>query len=70
MYDTLICYIRALESLKVTLEQATLFLYPMVESSLPDEILIAWQRGSLYEKNWSMENLLQFLQQEVERQEQ
>lgn len=78
MYDSLSCHIRALETLGVTLEQSTLFLYPMVESSLPDDTLIAWQRSSLYEKDGSLESppkgeldyLLQFLQQEVERKEQ
>lgn len=35
MYNTLTCHIRALESLGITVEQATMFLYPMVESSLP-----------------------------------
>lgn len=78
LYDKLVCNIHALESLGVTLEQSTLFLYPMVESSLPDDIMITWQRSPLYEKNGIMENppkgeldyLLQFLQQEVERNEQ
>lgn len=78
MYDKLVCHVRALESLGVTLEQAALFLYPMVEASLPEETLIAWQRSSLYEKDGSRENppkneldfLFQFLQQEVEHGEQ
>lgn len=78
MYDKLICHIRALESLSVTVEQASLFLYPMVEASLPEDVLVAWQRSAKYEKDGSIENppkseldyLLEFLQQEVEREEQ
>lgn len=78
IFDKLVSHVRALESLGVTLEQAALFLYPMVESSLPEEIHIAWQRSSLYEQDGSQENppkneldyLFQFLQQEVEREEQ
>lgn len=78
VFDVLVSHVRALESLDVTMEQAALFLYPMVESSLPDDILIAWQRSALYEKDGSAENppkteldfLFQFLQQEVERNEQ
>lgn len=78
MFDKLVSHVRALESLGVTLEQAALFLYPMVESSLPEETHIAWQKSSLYEKDGSLENLpknvvdylFQFLQQEVEREEQ
>lgn len=78
IFEKLVSHVRALESLKVTLEQSALFLYPMVESSLPEDTLIAWQRSSLYEKDGSQENppkneldhLFQFLQQEVEREEQ
>lgn len=78
VFDKLLSHVRALESLGVTIEQAALFLYPMVESSLPEEILIAWQRSSLYDKDGSREDppkneldfLFQFLQQEVEREEQ
>ena len=77
-YDKLVCHIRALDSLGVTVEQASLFLYPMVEASLPEDVLIAWQRSSKYDRDGSAETppkseldfLLEFLQQEVEREEQ
>lgn len=76
MYDKLIGHLRSLESLGVTVEQSTLFLYPMVESSLPEDIIIAWQRSALYERDGSEEQppnldyLMEFLRQEVEREEQ
>lgn len=78
LFDKLVSHVRSLESLGITLEQATLFLYPMVESSLPEDIYIAWQRSPLYERDGSSEvppkneldYLLQFLQYEVEREEQ
>lgn len=78
IYDKLVCHIRSLESLNVTVEQASLFLYPMVEASLPEDVLVAWQRSSKYEQDGSAENppkneldyLLEFVQQEVELEEQ
>lgn len=78
MYDKLIGHLRSLESLGVTVEQSTLFLYPMVESSLPEDIIIAWQRSQLYERDGSeelppkgnLDYLMEFLRQEVEREEQ
>lgn len=78
VYDKLVCHIRALDSLNVSVEQASLFLYPMVEASLPEDILIAWQRSPKYDTDGSLENppkgeldyLLEFLRQEVEREEQ
>lgn len=78
MYDKLVCHIRALDSLNVTVEQASLFLYPMVEASLPEDVLVAWQRSAKYEQDGTADDppkseldfLLEFLQQEVEREEQ
>ncbi len=45
LFDKLESHIRALESLGVTDEQTSEFLFPMVESALPEDILIAWQRS-------------------------
>lgn len=42
VFDMLVNHVHALESLGVTIEQAALFLYPMIESSLPEEVHIAW----------------------------
>jgi len=47
MYDELESHLRALETLGVTQEQSAAFLYPLVESSLPEEVVRAWQRSTL-----------------------
>lgn len=78
MYDKLESHLRALESLGVTVDQSSEFLYPMVESSLPGEILTAWQRCPNYNKDGSkeeppqseMDYLMSFLEREVESEEQ
>jgi hypothetical protein len=75
MFDKLESHLRALESLNVSGEQMSKFLYPMVESSIPEETLIAWQRSAMYEHDGSKEQppkteldyLIQFLNKEVER---
>jgi hypothetical protein len=75
MFDKLESHLRALESLNVSGEQMSKFLYPMVESSIPEETLIAWQRSAMYEHDGSKEQpprteldyLMQFLNKEVER---
>lgn len=71
VFNELVSHIRSLESLGITLKQTTLFLFPMV-SSLIEDILIAWQRNALYEKDASkarqkLDFLLEFLQQELGR---
>lgn len=45
LYDKLECYIRALETLSVTTNKCATMLYPLVESSLPEEVLREWQRS-------------------------
>ena len=47
LYDELESHIRALETLGVTANQSAIFLYPLVESSMPEEIVKVWQRSSL-----------------------
>ena len=47
MYDKLESHLRAIETLGVTQEQSAAFLYPLVESSLPEEIVKAWQRSAM-----------------------
>lgn len=47
MYDELESHLRALETLGVTREQSAAFLYPLVESSLPVEVVKVWQRSIL-----------------------
>jgi len=78
LYDKLECYIRALETLGVTTNNCAAMLYLLVESSLPEEVLRAWQRRrqrETMETNGQCETtdrlakLLRFLQLEVESQE-
>ena len=47
MYDELELHLRYLDVLGVTHDQSAAFLYPLVESSLPDNILKAWQRSAM-----------------------
>ncbi len=60
--------IRNLESLGVTQDKCSVVLYPVVESCLPMEVLRAWQRSASYDEE-DLEKLLEFLQQEVNSQE-
>lgn len=45
LYDKLESYLRALETFGVTTEKCAAMLLPLVESSLPEELLRAWQRS-------------------------
>lgn len=46
LYDKIESHLRALESLGVTTDRCAAMLFPLVKSSLPEEILRAWQRNS------------------------
>jgi hypothetical protein len=75
MFDKWESHLKALESLNVSGEQMSKFLYPIVESSIPEETLIAWQRSAMYKHDGAKElkprteldYLMQFLNKEVER---
>ncbi|UYV75141.1 hypothetical protein LAZ67_12002621 [Cordylochernes scorpioides] len=80
LYDKLESYLRSLESLGITTEQNAAFLYPLVESSLPEELLTVWQRSALSGYNDEDEDapqpvdgrlgsLLRFLRREVKGEE-
>ena len=77
VYDQLSAHIRALETLGVTTDNCTTMLYPLVESSLPEEILKTWQRcpasgDATTEGARSADRLtklLNFLRAEVENEE-
>lgn len=89
LYDQLEAKLRALETLGVTRNKYAAMLYPLVESSLPDETLRAWERvrcarrrskieteednnendSSKSMSNSDLDNLLCFLQDEVEGEE-
>ncbi len=73
MYDTLEAHLRALESLGVTSDCFAAMLYPIIESSLPEEVLRAFQRANLSSMEDSHEKRLQklllFVKNEVESEE-
>lgn len=78
LYDKVECYIRALGTLGVTTDKCAAMLYPLVESSLPEEVLRTWQRSGqrkTLETNGHRETddrfakFLIFLQMEVENEE-
>ncbi|GBO40560.1 hypothetical protein AVEN_251017-1 [Araneus ventricosus] len=72
LYDELEAKIRALESLGRTQEKYGDFLSPLVEFCLPEEVLVAWERSrnhSLTETKESLEQLMNFLRQEVKGEE-
>ncbi|UYV63070.1 hypothetical protein LAZ67_2003055 [Cordylochernes scorpioides] len=79
LYDRLESYLRSLESLGITIEQNAAFLYPLVESSLPEELITVWQRSALSGYNDEGEDtpqpdgrlslLLKFLRREVKGEE-
>ena len=74
MYDELESHLRSLETLGVTQEQSAAFLYPLVESSLPEDIVKVWQRSTLsgyddehsdHPVNERLKSLMKFLRREV-----
>ncbi|GBM89273.1 hypothetical protein AVEN_180423-1 [Araneus ventricosus] len=74
LYDELEAKIRALESLGRTQEKYGDLLSPLVESCLPEEILVAWERSRNMKdvsqiEDRSLEKLMNFLKQEVKCEE-
>ena len=81
LYDKVESNIRALNTLGVTTDKCAAMLYPLVESSLPEHVLRAWQRNGHREENQEAENngergnkdrltqLLEFVRKEVENEE-
>jgi len=77
LHDKLESSLRSLESLGVNTEQMVEFLYPMVESSLPEDTLLAWQRSPSYGRDGSKEvppmseldYLMKFLKTEIDHEE-
>ncbi|GFU80990.1 DUF1758 domain-containing protein [Trichonephila clavipes] len=68
LYDELEGKLRALESLGRTQEKYGDFLIPLVESCLPKETLLAWERSRNHESTQntrSLEHLMNFLRKEV-----
>lgn len=75
LYDKLESQMRALETLGVTTEKCAAMLFPLVESSLPEELLRVWQRNteaSLKDNADSKDRLsalMKFLKAEVQNEE-
>ena len=78
LYDQLSCYINALDSLGMTSDSYAAMLKPIVETSLPSEILLQWERyksravtdsNSFINDVGSLQDLMSFLQAEVESEE-
>ncbi|GFT20349.1 uncharacterized protein TNCV_1009461 [Trichonephila clavipes] len=73
LYDELEGKLRSLESLGRTQENYGDFLTPLVESCLPEEILMAWERKRNTETDAkgsrTLEHLMTFLRLEVQREE-
>ncbi|GBM97841.1 hypothetical protein AVEN_263999-1 [Araneus ventricosus] len=69
VYDKLEGKLTALESLGKTQEKYGNFLTPLVESCLPEEVLIAWERSRSNENETkssrSLNDLMAFLRREV-----
>jgi hypothetical protein len=74
MFDKLDSSLKALTTLGVTALSTAEFLYPMVESSLPEELLHDWKKSSLSKQDGSTLNpvktqldfLMEFLGEEVD----
>ncbi|UYV65295.1 hypothetical protein LAZ67_3003849 [Cordylochernes scorpioides] len=48
-YDELVTHLRALESLKIEARQMSVFIFPMIEACLSEELMKAWQRSPLHD---------------------
>ncbi|XP_011860126.1 PREDICTED: uncharacterized protein LOC105557489, partial [Vollenhovia emeryi] len=78
MFDKLSAHLQALETLGVSSEQMSTFLYPIVESTLPVQVLTAWQRSPNWGKEGSamdppqtdLQLLVSFLKLEVQCEDQ
>ena len=68
LQDTLLVHIRSLEALDVKGDEYGVFLTPLVLSKLPDSVRLEWARGA-EGKEGNLHHLLQFLEDEVKRQE-
>ena len=77
VFDKISAHIRALETLGVATDNCAIMLYPLVESSLPEEILRTWQRSAMnnatpadgVETTDRLTKLVKFLEAEVKNEE-
>ncbi|UYV75046.1 hypothetical protein LAZ67_12002228 [Cordylochernes scorpioides] len=72
-YDELVTHLRALESLKIEARQMSVFIFPMIEACLSEELMKAWQRSTLHDvkidandsTQTRVELIMEFLQKEA-----
>ncbi|UYV74213.1 hypothetical protein LAZ67_11002500, partial [Cordylochernes scorpioides] len=72
-YDELVTHLRALESLKIEARQMSVFIFPMIEACLSEELMKAWQRSPLHDvkidandsTQTRVELIMEFLQKEA-----
>ncbi|GBN87546.1 hypothetical protein AVEN_99033-1 [Araneus ventricosus] len=74
LYDELEAKLRVVESLGRTQEKYGDFLSPLVESCLPEEVLVAWERSrnhslTVTKESRTLKQLMNFLRQEVKGEE-
>ena len=73
LYDKLETHMRALETLGVTSDKCAAMLFPLVESSISEDVLRAWQRstaaGGAMDSKERLAKLMNFLCAEVESEE-
>lgn len=73
LYDKLESHLQALDTLGVTTDKCAAMLFPLVKSSLPEEILRVWQRTSEAKQAVDCKNrldaLMKFIGTEVEAEE-
>ena len=54
LYDKVEFYLRALETLRVTIDKCISILYLMVESCFPAEFLKAWNRSNIISSSYDV----------------
>ncbi|UYV76227.1 hypothetical protein LAZ67_13003093 [Cordylochernes scorpioides] len=72
-YDELVTHLRALESLKIEARQMSVFIFPMIEACLSEELMKAWQRSPLHDVKIDADDstqtrvdlIMEFLQKEA-----
>lgn len=70
LFDKLTTYLHSLDSLGITKSRYDAFLYPLIESAIPENILLAWNRSAMFSQGEErLANLLQFVNNEVETEE-
>jgi len=75
LYMKLESHLRALKTLDLSKAELSMYFYPLVESSLPEEVLRTWKRNSNQELNGVQDNtsnlddLMKFLKKDVEAEE-